>query len=104
MKYRREYHPHYSIKNLPIDNEEIAFLKDAIHILRQVNDFKILGDVDAIINKLQNTVQTNIEGGASIVQFEKHTIALGTEYIDKIFDATTEFSKEKELLLRLKTQ
>lgn len=79
--------PNYSIKNLPIENEEIAFLKDAIHILRQVNDFKILGDVDAIINKLENTVQTNVEGGASIVQFEKHTTALGTEYIDKLFDA-----------------
>ncbi len=79
--------PKYSIKNLPIEPEEIDFLKDAIHLLRQVNDFKILGEVDAIINKLQNTVNTNIEGGVTIVQFEKHTTALGTGYIDKIFDA-----------------
>ena len=79
--------PNFSIKNLPIETEEIDFLKDAIHLLRQVNDFKILGDVDAIINKLQNTVNTNLEGGSTIVQFEKHTTVLGTEYIDKIFDA-----------------
>ena len=79
--------PDYSIKNLPVDAEEIDFLKDAIHILRQVNDFKILNEVDAIINKLHNTVNTNVEGGSTIVQLEKHTTALGTGYIDKIFDA-----------------
>lgn len=79
--------PNYSIKNLPIELEEIEYLKDAIDLLRQVNDFKILGDVDSIINKLQNTVNTNTEGGSAIVQFEKHTTALGTEYIDGIFDA-----------------
>lgn len=79
--------PNFSIKNLPIETEEIDFLKDAIHLLRQVNDFKILGDVDAIINKLQNTVNTNVEGGLIIVQFEKHATVLGTGYIDKIFDA-----------------
>src|SRR5258706_7422388 len=46
----------YSIKNLPINSEEINYLNDAIQILRQVNDFKILGDVDEIINKLHNTL------------------------------------------------
>jgi predicted DNA-binding transcriptional regulator YafY len=80
----------YSIKNLPIKDEEINFLTDAINILRQVNDFKILGDVDEIVNKLQNTVKTNIEGGPTIIQFEKHTKAAGTEYIDDIFSAIKE--------------
>jgi hypothetical protein len=61
----------FSIKNLPINDEEINFLNDAINILRQVNDFKILQDVDLIINKLKNTVNTNIEGSSSFVQFEK---------------------------------
>ncbi|RZK11571.1 MAG: WYL domain-containing protein [Flavobacterium sp.] len=77
----------YSLKNLPIKDEEIGFLNDAINILRQVNDFKLIQDVDEIVNKLQNTVNTNIENGPSIIQFEKHTTAIGTEYIDDIFSA-----------------
>lgn len=80
----------YSIKNLPIKEEEIGFLNDAINILRQVNDFKVIHEVDEIVNKLQNTVNTNIEGSPSIIQFEKHTIAKGTEYIDDIFSAIKE--------------
>jgi predicted DNA-binding transcriptional regulator YafY len=86
--------PNYSIKNLPVKEEEISFLKDAINILRQVNDFKILRDIDDIVTKLQNTVNTNIEGSPLIIQFEKHTTALGTEHIDSLFTAI----KEKAVL------
>jgi predicted DNA-binding transcriptional regulator YafY len=82
--------PNYSIKNLPVKEEEINFLKDAINILRQVNDFKILQDIEDIVTKLQNTVSTNIEGRPLIIQFEKHTTALGTEHIDCLFTAIKE--------------
>lgn len=77
----------FSIRNLPIKDEEINLLNDAINILREVSDFKILSDVDAIINKLQNRIQTNSIGSAAIIQFEKHTKVLGMEYIDDIFVA-----------------
>jgi predicted DNA-binding transcriptional regulator YafY len=80
----------YSIKNLPIKDEEISYLNDAINILRQVNDFKILQDVDEIVSKLQNTVKTNIEGGPTIIQFEKNATAAGIGYIDDIFSAIKE--------------
>jgi predicted DNA-binding transcriptional regulator YafY len=86
--------PNFSIKNLPIKAEEIGYLIDAINILKQVSDFKILNDVDEIVNKLQNTVSTNEVGSASIIQFERHTTAIGTEYIDDIFTAI----KEKTVL------
>ncbi|WP_121352034.1 helix-turn-helix transcriptional regulator [Flavisolibacter nicotianae] len=84
----------YSIKNLPIGSEEISLLNDAIHILKQVNDFKVLEDVNGIIHKLQNTVNTNVPGGPAIIQFEKHTVAFGTEHIDDLFSAI----KEKTVL------
>lgn len=80
----------FSIKNLPIQEEEIARLKTAIEILSQVNDFKILQDVGEIVNKLQNTVSTNIAGAPSAIQFEKHTVSLGTDYIDDLFTAIRE--------------
>ena len=82
--------PNYSIKNLPINDEEISFLKDAIYMLRQVNNFKILQDVDEIVSKLQNTVNTNIEGSSSIIQFEKHILLKGTDFIDDLFVAIKE--------------
>lgn len=80
----------FSIKNLPIENDEIERLNDVIRILKQVNDFKILPEVEEIVNKLQNTVKTNVLGAPSIIQFEKHTIAQGSDYIDDIFNAIKE--------------
>ena len=80
----------FSIKNLPLSAEEITYLIDVINILRQVNDFKILGEVDDIINKLKNTVETNTERGISFIQFEKHTVADGADYVDDIFIAIKE--------------
>ncbi len=79
----------YSIKNLPVKEEEILLLNDALNILRQVNDFKILFDVDEIVNKLQNKINANIEKSSAIIQFEKHTV-LGTGFIDDLFTAIKE--------------
>jgi predicted DNA-binding transcriptional regulator YafY len=80
----------FSIKNLPIQEEEVVLLRDAISILNQVSNFKILDDVGVIINKLQNTVNTNVANRQCFIQFEKHTTAKGTEYIDSIFSAIKE--------------
>ncbi len=77
----------YSIRNLLIKSEEIDYLNDAINILRQVNDFKILRDVDDIILKLQNTVETSYGSNEPIIHFEKHTISIGTHFIDDIYSA-----------------
>lgn len=84
----------YSILNLPISEEEIIKLKDAIKMLREVNDFNLLDDVDMIVEKLEHTIATNVPENRSMIQFEKHTYADGAEYIDDIFSAI----KEKNVL------
>ena len=80
----------FSIKNLPIQDEEIARLKDVINMLSQINDFQIVAEVEEIIRKLQNSVSTETEKSPSVIQFEKHTTSIGTEYIDNIFTAIKE--------------
>ncbi|MBX2907223.1 MAG: WYL domain-containing protein [Taibaiella sp.] len=84
----------YSVLNLPISEEEIVKLKDAVKMLREVNDFNLLDDVDTIVNKLEHTIATNVPENRSMIQFEKHTYADGAEYIDDIFSAI----KEKSVL------
>ena len=84
----------YSVLNLPISEEEIIKLKDAVKMLREVNDFNLLDDVDMIVDKLEHTINTNVPENRSMIQFEKHTYADGAEYIDDIFSAI----KEKSVL------
>ena len=77
----------YSVLNLPISEEEITKLKDAIKMLREVNDFNLLDEVDLIVEKLEHTIATNVPENRSMIQFEKHTYADGAEYIDDLFSA-----------------
>ena len=77
----------FSIKNLPIKADEVALLRDVVNTLSQVSDFQIVRDVEDIIIKLQNTISIDVEKSPAIMQFEKHTTAIGTEYIDSLFTA-----------------
>lgn len=77
----------FSIRNLPINDEELGFLKDALNILRQVNDFSIIGEIQAVITKIENTISTHTDGNTAIIQFENHTIASGVNYIDDLYQA-----------------
>lgn len=80
----------YSVLNLPISDEEVGKLKDAVEILRQVNDFNLIDDVDMIVDKLEHTISTNLPDSISMIQFEKHTYSEGSKYIDDIFFAIKE--------------
>jgi predicted DNA-binding transcriptional regulator YafY len=80
----------FSIKNLPIQEEEVILLNDAINILSQVSEFQIVDDVKEIILKLQNTVSSENVKNPAIIQFEKQDISVGVEYIDDIFTAIKE--------------
>lgn len=80
----------FSIKNIPLDEEDINTLKQAVQILKQVENFTLLKDVEDVIQKLENRIQTPSSEEAVLLQFEKHTTALGTEYINELLDAIKE--------------
>lgn len=81
------YKEKFSLKNLPIDQEEVEYLRDAIKILKQVNSFNILTDVEAILQKLENKIETNIPDRNSIIQFEQQETTAGNEHIENLFTA-----------------
>lgn len=77
----------FSIKNIPLHDEELVLLKDAVNILRQISELSIIHDIDSIVSKLENTIVAGQQSNHSIVQFEKHTFSTGSAYIDDIFTA-----------------
>lgn len=81
------YTSKYSIKNVPLDEDDVASLKKAIIVLKQVQDFQMMDEVENIIRKLENKFHTHAEAQATIVQFEKHTISSGQEFFDNLMDA-----------------
>lgn len=82
------YYKHkFSLREVILDADEVSALKRAIDILKEVDNFEILEEVDSIIKKLENRIHANVPESATIVQFEKHTIADGHEYFNELFDA-----------------
>ncbi len=81
------YTSKFSIKNVPLDEDDVAVLKKAIMVLKQVQDFQMTDEVEGIIRKLENKIHTQTDHQPTIVQFEKHTTASGKEYFDNLMDA-----------------
>lgn len=86
--------PNFSIKNLPVKADEVALLKDAMDIIRQVSGYSIMEDLEAIVRKLENTVTTNVPDRYTVIQFEQNTAAAGSNWLDDLFAAV----KEKTVL------
>jgi len=81
------YTSKFSIKNVPLDEDDVAVLKKAIMVLKQVQDFQMTDEVEGIIRKLENKIHTQTDHQPTIVQFEKHTTSSGKEYFDNLMDA-----------------
>lgn len=81
------YTENFSLKNIPLDEDDIASLKNAIQILKQVDNFYLSKEVDEVVRKLENRIHIQTKDEAVLVQFEKHTSSLGNEYINDLLEA-----------------
>lgn len=89
------YTEKFSLKKVPVDEDDIAYLKQAVAILKKATDIKLTSEIDAIISKLENKIHTNVPESNTMIAFEEHTQASGYEHFDKIFSAIQERSPLK---------
>jgi predicted DNA-binding transcriptional regulator YafY len=80
----------FSLKNIPLDGDDLRALRQAISILRKVENFQMMDELDLIIGKLANRIHTNVPDNQTIVQFENHTSAKGSDKFNDLFDAIRE--------------
>jgi predicted DNA-binding transcriptional regulator YafY len=84
------YTEKFSLKDIRLDADEVRALRQAITILKKVENFQMMEELDLIIGKLENRIHTNVADNQTIVQFENHTRALGSEKFSDLFDAIRE--------------
>ena len=84
------YTEKFSLKDIPLDSDELSSLKQAVSILKKVENFQLTKELDLIIGKLENRIHTNIPDNNSVVQFEDHTHAKGSNWFSELFDAIRE--------------
>lgn len=81
------YTEKFSIKNVPIDEDDVALLKSAFKILKQVDNFELIEEVEGVIGKLENRIHVSIPDSETIIQFERHTFSIGQEFVKDLLDA-----------------
>jgi len=81
------YTEDFSRKNIPIDQDDIATLKNAIQILKGVDNFQLMDDVDGVIKRLENKIHISAPDAAEVIQFEKHTYSKGHDYFSDLQEA-----------------
>jgi predicted DNA-binding transcriptional regulator YafY len=84
------YTEKFSLKDIRLDGDEVSALKQAITILKKVENFQMMDELDLIIGKLENRIHTNVADNTTVVQFENHTKALGSDKFTDLFDAIRE--------------
>ena len=79
------YTEKFSIKNIVLDEDEIYLLRQASELLKKAAPFQISSEIDLIISKLDNRINTN--ANSTIIEFESNSLLHGIEWIKNIFDA-----------------
>ncbi len=83
----RYANPEFSIRQLPLQQEEVGYLRDALDVLRQIRGFQLTQEMETVIGKLENTLATTSEKRHAFIQFEHTEMSSGSAWLDDIFQA-----------------
>lgn len=80
----------FSVRNLPLTEEELGHLKEAVEILRRAMPFMLGREMEQLVSKLENRIATQVGDRSGVIRFEGHTQASGSEWIESLFTAIRE--------------
>lgn len=86
-RYYRYEDPAFSIRTLPVDEEDLAKLNDAVLLLQQIRGFSIADDMAEIVNRLESRYKYTNSREARIISFESSPEMLGVENLGDIYQA-----------------
>lgn len=84
-KYYRYSESDFSIKNIPVNENDLQAMNDAIQILKQFKDFSALREMNGVLQKLEDSVSS--QNNKSIIHLDKNERLKGLEHIDKLYQA-----------------
>lgn len=86
-KYYRYAEPDYTITRLPLSQNDIEVLSEAVGLLRQLQDFDCFTEMADVIGRLQDSVAVAKHHAPAVIDFERNGNLKGLEYLNPIYDA-----------------
>ncbi len=81
--------PEYSITNIPLTDQDLGKLTEAVDFLKQFKGFTHFQGLSGMIQKLEDKIHVSKTKERPIIDLEKNEALKGLEYIDPIFQAIT---------------
>ncbi|BDD05733.1 helix-turn-helix transcriptional regulator [Aureibacter tunicatorum] len=86
-KYYTYEDPNYSITNIPLTDQDLRKLSDAVDILKQFKGFTQVQELSGMIQKLEDSVQSKRDNQMPIIQFETNNELKGLEYLEPLYES-----------------
>lgn len=86
-KYYTYEDPDYSITNIPITDQDLGKLSEAVSFLKQFQGFSHFRELNGMIQKLEDHVYSAKTHQKPVIDFEKNENLKGLEYLDELYQA-----------------
>ena len=83
-KYYRYSDSNYSITKLPISQNDIRTMKEAVEMLKQFEDFDHFAEMSDVVSRLQDNLSM-AHGNKSIVDFERNSDLKGLKFLNPLY-------------------
>ncbi len=86
-KYYTYADAHYSITNIPLTDQDLDKLGEAIEFLKQFNGFSHFKELTGMVQKLEDHIVSAQKKQHPIIDFETNPNLRGIEYLDPLYQA-----------------
>ena len=84
-KYYRYSDPEYSIHQISVNENDLKAMNNAVQILKQFKDFSMFKDMNGVIQKLEDSIQSTQK--KSVIHLDKNERLKGLEFIDVLYES-----------------
>lgn len=86
-KYYTYEDAEYSITNIPLNEQDLGRMSEAVGMLKQFKGFSHFGALNEVVQKLEDHVYAASHSTDSVIDFEKNDRLRGLDYLDAIYNA-----------------
>lgn len=84
-KYYTYEDPEFSITNLPLNENDLSKLNEAVDILKQFKQFNHFREMIGVINKLENKIDSETGNQSPIIHIDKNENLKGIDLLDSLY-------------------
>jgi predicted DNA-binding transcriptional regulator YafY len=84
-KYYRYSDPDYSISNMPMSQNDYLLMREAVDMLRQLQDFDQFAEVADVVSRLQDKLAISLKNRKPVIHFDSVPSLKGLKFLNPLY-------------------